>query len=52
MSLPLGDGAVTQRQRLGGKYVSLSITVNVRAPEIVTRVYDELAKDPRVKMRF
>lgn len=52
MALPLADDAVTRRQRLGGKYVSLSITVRVRAPEIVSRVYDELAKDPRVKMKF
>jgi putative lipoic acid-binding regulatory protein len=43
---------VQRRRRLGGKYVSLSITVRVRAPEIVGRVYDELAKDGRVKMRF
>jgi hypothetical protein len=50
--LPLADGAVKRKQRLGGKYVSLSVTVNVRAPELVTRVYEELGKDTRVKMKF
>ncbi|GBF99176.1 hypothetical protein Rsub_11621 [Raphidocelis subcapitata] len=50
--LPLPDGAVTRRPRLGGKYVSLSITVKVRAAEIVHAVCKELASDPRVKMSF
>jgi putative lipoic acid-binding regulatory protein len=50
--LPLPDGALAQRPRLGGKYVSLSVTVRVRAPEIVHAVCRELAADPRVKMSF
>jgi putative lipoic acid-binding regulatory protein len=50
--LPLPDGAVASRPRLGGKFVSLSITLRVRAPEIVQAVCGELKKDPRVKMTF
>lgn len=42
----------TAKQRLGGKYVSLSIPVVVRAPEIVQQVFDELGRDPRVLMKY
>jgi len=52
VKLPLPEEAVQRRQRLGGKYISLSVTVNVRAPEIVHSVCKELQKDPRVKMSF
>lgn len=52
VALPLPSEAVVRRPRLGGKYVSLAITVTVRAPEIITRVAGELQKDPRVKMAF
>lgn len=49
-----GDGALTcsVTERLGGKYLSLCLEAVVRAPEIVSATYDELAKDPRVLMRF
>jgi hypothetical protein len=50
--LPLPEGAVTRKPRMNGKFVSLGITVNVRAPEIVMSVCAELQKDPRVKMSF
>lgn len=43
---------VTVSERLGGKYVSLSVTVMVRAPEIVTMTYEAIGKDSRVKMKF
>ncbi|GIL62753.1 hypothetical protein Vafri_16931 [Volvox africanus] len=46
------DGQVEVKERLGGKYVSVAVDVVVRAPELVQLVYDELAKDPRVIMRF
>lgn len=49
---PLPDAAVARKPRLGGRYVSLAVTVRVRAPEIVGRVYEELGRDPRVKMKF
>jgi putative lipoic acid-binding regulatory protein len=52
VDLPLPEAAVQRRPRLGGKFVSLSITVRVRAPEIVHSVCRELKKDPRVKMTF
>lgn len=40
------------KQRLGGKYVSLMLSVTVRAPEIIQAVHEELGKDPRVTMRY
>ncbi|GFR44038.1 hypothetical protein Agub_g5198 [Astrephomene gubernaculifera] len=43
---------VEVKERLGGKYISVSVEVTVRAPELVAMVYDELAKDPRVIMKF
>ncbi|KAG2438742.1 hypothetical protein HXX76_005287 [Chlamydomonas incerta] len=46
------DGKVEVKERMGGKYVSVSVDVMTRAPEIVGMVYDELGKDPRVMMRF
>ncbi|GLI66195.1 hypothetical protein VaNZ11_009960 [Volvox africanus] len=46
------DGQVEVKERLGGKYVSVAVDVVVRAPELVSMVYDELAKDPRIIMRF
>ncbi|KXZ51273.1 hypothetical protein GPECTOR_13g760 [Gonium pectorale] len=46
------DGKVEVKERLGGKYLSVSVDVVVRAPELVGMVYDELAKDPRVIMKF
>ncbi|PNW75570.1 hypothetical protein CHLRE_12g532000v5 [Chlamydomonas reinhardtii] len=46
------DGKVEVKERMGGKYVSVSVDVMTRAPEIVGLVYDELGKDPRVMMRF
>lgn len=40
------------RERLGGKYVSISCEVVVRAPEIVNIVYEKLESDPHVVMKF
>ncbi|KAJ9533358.1 hypothetical protein QJQ45_026402 [Haematococcus lacustris] len=39
-------------KRLSGKFLSLQVDCMVRAPELITRVLIELAKDPRVKMRY
>jgi putative lipoic acid-binding regulatory protein len=44
--------AVTVTPRLKGKYLSVGVTVRVRAPEIVARTYEELGKDTRVTMKF
>lgn len=43
---------VTVTERLGGKYVSMSVNVAVRAPEVITKAYEEIGKDSRVKMKF
>jgi putative lipoic acid-binding regulatory protein len=43
---------VTVQERLGGKYVSISVDVIVRAPEVISRAYEEIGKDSRVKMKF
>lgn len=43
---------VTVQERLGGKYVSISVDVIVRAPEVISRGYEEIGKDSRVKMKF
>lgn len=40
------------KDRMGGKFLSISMTLTVRAPEIVTLVYDAMGSDQRVKMRF
>lgn len=40
------------KERLGGKYISVSVETTLRAPELVQMVYQELGKDERVKMRF
>jgi putative lipoic acid-binding regulatory protein len=50
--LPLPEGSVSVTPRLGGKFVSLSVTVTVRAPEIVFAACAELKKDGRVKMAY
>ncbi|GIL84262.1 hypothetical protein Vretimale_15923 [Volvox reticuliferus] len=49
---PVDDGQVEVKERFGGKYLSVAVDVVVRAPELVSMVYDELAKDPRVIMKF
>lgn len=41
-----------QQERLGGKYLSISITITARAPELINKTYEEIGKDPRVKMKF
>lgn len=38
--------------RLGGKYVSLKMTCRVRAPELVSAVFQKLEGDVRVTMKF
>jgi putative lipoic acid-binding regulatory protein len=43
---------VKVQERLGGKYVSMSVDVIVRAPEVITKAYEEIGKDSRVKMKF
>jgi putative lipoic acid-binding regulatory protein len=40
------------KERLGGKYVSMTVGVMVRAPELINAVWEELGKDERVKMRY
>ena len=40
------------RERLGGKYVSVSVEAVVRAPEVIAAVIDELGKDERVRMKY
>jgi putative lipoic acid-binding regulatory protein len=42
----------TVKERLGGKYVSMTVAVMVRAPELIQMVWEELGKDERVKMRY
>eukprot|EP00775_Hariotina_reticulata_P004110 gene4110-4356_t len=46
------EADVTVQERLGGKFVSISMQVLVRAPEIVQLVYEAIGKDSRVKMKF
>ncbi len=43
---------VEAKDRMGGKYVSLTVTVTVRAPELLTAVYERLGRDARVRMKF
>lgn len=43
---------VKVQERLGGKYVSMSVDLVVRAPEVITKAYEEIGKDSRVKMKF
>ncbi|WIA18012.1 hypothetical protein OEZ85_009499 [Tetradesmus obliquus] len=44
---------ITVKERLGGKYISMSVTVqSVRAPEIIQSTYDAIGQDPRVTMKF
>jgi putative lipoic acid-binding regulatory protein len=43
---------VQVQERLKGKYVSMSVQVMVRAPEVISRAYEEIGKDSRVKMKF
>lgn len=43
---------VKVQERLGGKYISLSVDVVVRAPEVITKAYEEIGRDGRVKMKF
>lgn len=40
------------KPRLGGKYVSVTFNIVVRAPEVIMAVHEELGRDKRVKMRF
>jgi hypothetical protein len=41
------------QERLGGKYVSISVTVqSVRAPELIKSTFDAIGEDPRVTMKF
>jgi len=44
--------SANQQERLGGKFVSISMEVVVRAPEILQLAYDAIGKDSRVKMKF
>ncbi|KAG2496652.1 hypothetical protein HYH03_005472 [Edaphochlamys debaryana] len=46
------EGGVVIKPRMGGRYVSVSVDVVVRAPEIVEMVYQKLGEDSRVIMRF
>ena len=48
----LADGAVAVRERLGGKYVSVSVEAVVRAPEVIAAVIEELGRDERVRMKY
>lgn len=43
---------VTVTERLKGKYVSMSVDVVVRAPEVITLAYEKIGQDSRVKMKF
>lgn len=43
---------VQVQDRLKGKYVSMSVQVMVRAPAVISRAYEEIGKDSRVKMKF
>ncbi len=49
---PVEDDNCVIKERLGGKYVSMTVNVMVRAPEIIQMVWEELGKDDRVKMRY
>ena len=46
------DGNVVVKERLGGKYISMTVGVMVSAPELIQRVHEELGRDERVKMRY
>ena len=48
----IADEQITVQERLGGKYVSMSVNVVVRAPEVITKAYEEIGKDSREKMKF
>lgn len=48
----LAPGNVQVVDRLGGKYVSLKLTCRVRAPELVSAVFQKLEGDARVTMKF
>jgi putative lipoic acid-binding regulatory protein len=43
---------VEVKDRLGGKYASVSIEVVVRAPEMISSAYERIGQDGRVKMKF
>lgn len=49
---PLPDGSVVVTPRLKGKFVSVKVTVTVRAAEVILAIADELKRDARVKMAF
>lgn len=44
--------ACTVKERLGGKYVSLTIPARVQAAHVVDLVWAALADDPAVKMKY
>lgn len=43
---------VQVKERLGGKYVSMAVEVVVRAPEVISKAYEEIGRDSRVTMKF
>lgn len=43
---------VQVKERLGGKYVSMAVEVVVRAPEVISKAYEEIGRDSRVMMKF
>ena len=45
-------GGCEAKQRLGGKYASLTVPASVRAPEVIQSVLEELGRDPRVLMKY
>ncbi|KAG1670757.1 hypothetical protein FOA52_013984 [Chlamydomonas sp. UWO 241] len=52
VDVPLPPGGVEATERMGGKYVSVRVTCSVRSPELVARVYESLAGDERIRMKF
>lgn len=45
-------GEVDVRDRIHGKFVSLKIPVELRAPELVAAVLEELGADDRIIMKY
>lgn len=43
---------VQVKERLGGKYVSMAVEVVVRAPEVISKAFEEIGRDSRVTMKF
>ncbi len=50
--VPREEAVVEVKERMGGRFVSVSVEVVVRAPELISSVFEALEGDPRVVMKF